>query len=61
MIKRLTIQEAVLNTNVDYLPQIKENMKKELMKLIDVLDYDDFIMTEDRENCKYLKIVCKFD
>lgn len=59
--KRIIVQEAVLNTNVDYLPQIKENMRKELIKAIDALEYDDFIMTEDRENCKYLKIVCKFD
>lgn len=53
------IQRAELN---DFLNSdaVKEEMKNELIDYINKCDKDDIISTEDRANCKYYKINCKF-
>lgn len=57
---RVVIQEAVLKTNRDYMENIKEEMKAELLKKIDALKLEDMISVEERENCSFLKIDCRF-
>lgn len=57
---RIVIQEAVLKTNSDYMGIIKENMRTELLKKIDALKLEDMITIEERENCNFLKIDCRF-
>lgn len=57
---RIIIQEAVLKTNSDYMGNIKENMRTELLKKIDALKLEDMITIEERENCNFLKIDCRF-
>lgn len=57
---RIVIQEAVLKTNSDYMENIKENMRTELLKRIDALKLEDMITIEERENCNFLKIDCRF-
>lgn len=39
---------------------IQEEMKAELLKKIDALKLEDMISVEERENCSFLKIDCRF-
>lgn len=57
---RVVIQEAVLKANSSYMETIKEEMKAELLKKIDALKLEDMISVEERENCSFLKIDCRF-
>ena len=57
---RVVVQEAVLKSNSDYLEETKERMKAELLKKIDALKLEDIISVEERENCDFLKIDCRF-
>ena len=57
---RVVIQEAVLKTNSEYMEERKERMKAELLKKIDALKLEDMISVEERENCDFLKIDCRF-
>lgn len=57
---RVVIQEAVLKSNSDYMEERKERMKAELLKKIDALKFEDMISVEERENCDFLKIDCRF-
>ena len=57
---RIIIQEAVLKANSEYMETIKEEMKAELLKKIDALKLEDMISVEERENCNFLKIDCRF-
>ena len=57
---RVVIQEAVLKANSGYMDNVKEEMKAELLKKIDALKLEDMISVEERENCYFLKIDCRF-
>ena len=57
---RVVIQEAVLKTDSEYMEERKERMKAELLKKIDALKLEDMISVEERENCNFLKIDCRF-
>lgn len=57
---RVVIQEAVLRANSSYMENIKEEMKAELLKKIDALKFEDMISVEERENCNFFKIDCRF-
>lgn len=57
---RVVIQEAVLKANSGCMEERKERMKAELLKKIDALNLDDIITIEERENCNFLKIDCRF-
>ena len=57
---RVVVQEAVLKTNSEYMEERKEMMKAELLKKIDALKLEDMISVEERENCSFLKIDCRF-
>ena len=57
---RVVIQEAVLKANSGYMDEIKARMKAELLKKIDALKLEDMISVEERENCDFLKIDCRF-
>ena len=57
---RVVIQEAVLKANSEYMDEIKARMKAELLKKIDALKLEDMISVEERENCSFLKIDCRF-
>ena len=57
---RVVIQEAVLKANSEYMDEIKARMKAELLKKIDALKLEDMISGEERENCDFLKIDCRF-
>ena len=57
---RVVIQEAVLKANSEYMDEIKARMKAELLKKIDALKLEDMISVEERENCNFLKIDCRF-
>ena len=57
---RIVIQEAVLKANSEYMDEIKARMKAELLKKIDALKLEDMISVEERENCDFLKIDCRF-
>ena len=57
---RIVIQEAVLKANSEYMDEIKTRMKAELLKKIDALKLEDMISVEERENCNFLKIDCRF-
>ena len=57
---RIVIQEAVLKANSGYMEHIKEEMKAELLKKIDALKFEDIISVEERANCNFLKIDCRF-
>ena len=57
---RVVIQEAVLKANSGYMEERKERMKAELLKKIDALKLEDVISVEERENCNFLKIDCRF-
>lgn len=60
MKNRIVIQEAVLNTNSNYIENIKEEMREELLKYIALINLDDMITTDERANCNFLKIDCRF-
>lgn len=60
MKNRIVIQEAVLNTNSNYIENIKEKMREELLKHIALINLDDMINIEERANCNFLKIDCMF-
>ena len=57
---RVVVQEAVLKANSGYIENVKEEMKAELLKKIDALKFEDMISVEERENCNFLKIDCRF-
>ena len=57
---RVVIQEAVLKANSEYMEETKERMKAELLKKIDALKLEDMVSVEERENCDFLKIDCRF-
>lgn len=57
---RIVVQEAVLKANNGYIENVKEEMKAELLKKIDTLKLEDMISVEERENCYFLKIDCRF-
>ena len=57
---RVVVQGAVLKANSGYMEEIKERMKAELLKKIDALKLEDMISVEERENCNFLKIDCRF-
>lgn len=57
---RVVIQEAVLKANSGHIENIKEEMKAELLKKIDALKLEDMISVEERANCYFLKIDCRF-
>ena len=57
---RIVVQEAVLKANSEYMDEIKARMKAELLKKIDALKLEDMISVEERENCSFLKIDCRF-
>ena len=57
---RVVIQEAVLKANSGCMETIKEEMKAELLKKIDALKLEDMISVEERENCSFFKIDCRF-
>ena len=60
----ITVQTAVLKEtledNKDILNNEKELMKKTLIDRIEELDVDKIVQEEDRANCKFLKIDCRF-
>ena len=57
---RVVIQEAVLKADCGQMENIKEEMKAELLKKIDALKLEDMISVEERANCDFLKIDCRF-
>ena len=60
----ITVQTAVLKEalegNKDILNNEKERMKKMLIDRIKELDVDKIVQEEDRANCYFLKIDCRF-
>ena len=60
----ITVQTAVLKEtlkdNKDILNNEKELMKKTLIDRIEELDVDKIVQEEDRANCYFLKIDCRF-
>ena len=60
----ITVQTAVLKEtledNKDILNNEKELMKKTLIDCIEELDVDKIVQEEDRVNCYFLKIDCRF-
>ena len=60
----ITVQTAVLKEtlegNKDILNNEKELMKQTLIGRIEELDVDKIVQEEDRANCKFLKIDCRF-
>ena len=60
----ITVQTAVLKEtlegNKDILNNEKELMKKTLIGRIEELDVDKIVQEEDRANCYFLKIDCRF-
>ena len=60
----ITVQTAVLKEtlkdNKDILNNEKELMKKTLIDRIEELDVDKIVQEEDRANCDFLKIDCRF-
>ena len=60
----ITVQTAVLKEtlegNKDILNNEKELMKQTLIGRIEELDVDKIVKEEDRANCKFLKIDCRF-
>ena len=60
----ITVQTAVLKEtledNKDILNNEKELMKKTLIECIEELDADEIVQEEDRANCYFLKIDCRF-
>lgn len=60
----ITVQTAVLKEtledNKDNLNNEKERMKQTLIDRIEELDVDKIVQEEDRANCYFLKIDCRF-
>lgn len=60
----ITVQNAVLketiNNDKDILNNEKETMKCTLIERIKELDVDKIVQEEDRANCYFLKIDCRF-
>ena len=60
----ITVQNAVLketiNNDKDILNNEKELMKQTLIGRIEELDVDKIVQEEDRANCYFLKIDCRF-
>ena len=60
----ITVQTAVLKEtledNKDILNNEKELMKQTLIGRIEELDADKIVQEEDRANCNFLKIDCRF-
>lgn len=60
----ITVQTSVLketiNNDKNALNNEKELMKKTLIERIEELDVDKIVQEEDRANCNFLKIVCRF-
>lgn len=60
----ITVQTAVLKEtledNKDTLNNEKERMKQTLINSIEKLDVDKIVQEEDRANCYFLKIDCRF-
>lgn len=60
----ITVQNAVLketiNNDKDILNNEKELMKQTLIDRIEELDADKIVQEEDRANCYFLKIDCRF-
>ena len=60
----ITVQNAVLketiNNDKNALNNEKELMKKTLIDRIEELDVDKIVQEEDRANCYFFKIDCRF-
>ena len=60
----ITVQNAVLKETIkndkNALNNEKELMKKTLIGRIEELDVDKIVQEEDRANCYFLKIDCRF-
>ena len=60
----ITVQNAVLketiNNDKDILNNEKELLKQTLIGRIKELDADKIVQEEDRANCYFLKIYCRF-
>lgn len=60
----ITVQTSVLketiNNDKDILNNEKESMKRTLIDRIKELDADKMVREEDRANCNFLKIDCRF-
>ena len=60
----ITVQTAVLKEVIDNdknaLNYEKETMKRTLIERIKELDVDKIVQEEDRANCYFLKIDCRF-
>lgn len=60
----ITVQNAVLKETIkndkNALNNEKELMKKTLIERIKELDVDKIVQEEDRANCYFLKIDCRF-
>ena len=60
----ITVQTAVLKEtledNKDILNNEKELMKQTLIERIKELDADEIVREEERANCNFLKIDCRF-
>ncbi len=60
----ITVQNAVLKETIkndkNALNNEKETMKRTLIDRIEELDVDKIIQEEDRANCYFLKIDCRF-
>ena len=60
----ITVQTSVLketiNNDKNALNNKKELMKKTLIECIEELDADEIVQEEDRANCNFLKIDCRF-
>ena len=60
----ITVQTSVLketiNNDKNALNNEKELMKKTLIERIEELDADKIVQEEDRANCDFLKIDCRF-
>lgn len=56
----IRIQEALLKGNKPYLRDVKQRMKKELLKKIEDTPAEDLVSIEERENCYYVTINVNF-
>lgn len=60
----ITVQNAVLKETIkndkNALNYEKETMKRTLIDRIEELDVDKIVQEEDRANCYFLKIDCRF-
>lgn len=60
----ITVQTSVLketiNNDKDILNNEKETMKRTLIDRIKELDADKMVREEERANCNFLKIDCRF-